>query len=127
MQAMAEIVVNGASIECPLGKPGKAALVVAPSSMVSAGKQPVATTMDFAPMKNIPTFGMCTSPSNPQVSAAQGAPQPCVPVITDPWKPGSPTVKVGNLSALTSSSMCMCKWGGVITIKDAGQPTTSTG
>lgn len=124
---MAELVVNGATLECPLGKPGTATLAVAPAAMVNAGEQPVATIMDFAPMKNIPTFGNCTTPSNPQVSAAQGAPQPCLPVITDPWKPGSPTVRIGNLAALTSDSICLCKWGGVITVKAAGQKKATTG
>lgn len=124
---MSEIVVGGAELKCPLGKPGQATLVVAPTPMVNAGRGTVATIMDFAPMKNIPTFGNCTSPQNPQVAAAQGAPQPCLPVITDPWKPGSATVLVGSLAALTSDSTCICKWGGVITVKSAGQQDTTTG
>ncbi len=40
---MGQIVVNGASIACPLGKPGVATLVVPPASRVAAGGQPVAT------------------------------------------------------------------------------------
>lgn len=124
---MSEIVVNGAQVECKLGKPGIAALIVAPAALVSAGQLPVATIMDFAPMKNIPTFGSCTSPKNPQVIAAQGAPQPCLPVISSPWKPGSPTVRVGKFAALTSDSTCRCEWEGVITVKDAGQAKATTG
>jgi len=83
--------------------------------------------MDFAPVKNIPNFGKCTSPTNPAVMAAQGVPQDCIPLITSPWKPGSLTVSVGNLSALTSDSMCMCAWGGTITVKKAAQENTTTG
>ena len=130
---MSQIVVNGASIVCPLGKPGTATLVVAPVARVQAGKQPVATIQDSKPMANIPTFGMCTSPTNPQVAAATAAalgvltPQPCVPVIAGPWAPGSPRVKVGGVQALTSDSSCMCSWGGKISVTSAGQQTTSTG
>jgi hypothetical protein len=130
---MSEIVVNGASIDCPMGKPGKATLVVLPTPMVSSGDQPVATIMDNKPMLNIPTFGMCTTQSNPAVAAATSAalgtptPAPCLPVITAPWAPGSSTVMVGNKPALTSSSSCMCAYGGKISISRAGQTKVTTG
>ena len=130
---MGQIVVNGASLVCPLGKPGTASLIVLPTSLIQAGGQPVATIQDAKPMANIPTFGMCTSPANPQVAAATAAalgvltPQPCVPVITGPWAPGSPRVSVANVPALTSDSSCMCAWGGKISITNPGQATTKTG
>ena len=133
MRLMAELVVNGANIECPMGKPGKATLIVLPTPMVNAGNLPVATIMDNKPMANIPTFGMCTTQTNPAVAAATAAalgtptPAPCVPVIPAPWAPGSSTVTVGNKPALTSSSSCMCQWGGKISISKAGQTTTTTG
>jgi hypothetical protein len=78
-------------------------------------------------MVNIAPFGMCTTPSNPQVAAATSAalgvltPQPCIPVITAPWTPGSPKVSAGGVPALTSTSTCLCAWGGSITIVAAGQ------
>ena len=130
---MGQIVVNGAKLTCPMGKPGMATLIVLPLSLVQSSNQTVATVMDMKPMANIPTFGMCTSLSNPQVAAATSAamgaltPMPCVPVIAGPWTPGSPTVKVGSLSALTSDSSCMCNWGGKISITQAGQMTTTVG
>jgi Domain of unknown function (DUF4280) len=130
---MSEIVVNGASIECAMGKPGKATLVVLPASLVSDSDQPIATIMDNKPMANIPTFGMCTTQSNPAVAAATAAalgtptPAPCVPVVPAPWAPGSATVMVGNKPALTSNSSCMCQWGGKISISNAGQTKTTTG
>lgn len=85
---------------------------------------PAATIMDKNPMVNIPTFGMCTSPSNPTVAAAQGAPMPCVPAIVAPWTPGSPKVLIKGKPALVNTCTCMCNWGGVITIKSPGATHT---
>ena len=78
-----------------------------------------ATIQDFAPNVNIMPFGMCTTLSNPQVAAATSAalgvltPQPCIPVTTSPWSPGSATVQINGAPALTATSMCQCAWGGV--------------
>lgn|SRR5512143_3201019 len=130
---MGQIVVNGAMLSCPMGQPGTASLSVLPTLQVQSSNMTVATIQDMKPMVNIPSFGMCTTLSNPQVaaatSAAQGVltPQPCTPVIAAPWAPGSPTVSVGNLPALTSDSSCMCNWGGKISITQAGQQTATTG
>jgi hypothetical protein len=99
--------------------------------MVNASKQPAATAMDFAPIKNVPSFIMCTSPSNPTVAAATAAaqgvltPMPCVPVTTSPWTPGSQTVKIGGMPALNNTCTLMCTWGGTITIGSPGQTTVN--
>lgn len=130
---MGEIVVNGASLTCPMGKPGTSSLIVLPLPMVQSGDQPVATIMDNKPMANIPSFGMCTTQTNPAVAAATSAalgtptPAPCVPVIPAPWAPGSPTVTVANKPALTSNSSCMCQWGGKISITKPGQMKATAG
>ena len=130
---MGQIVVNGAMIACPMGLPGTATLAVLPAGRVQSSNQPVATIQDMVPMTNIATFGMCTSPANPQVAAATAAalgvltPQPCLPVIAGPWAPGSPTVSIGGVPALTSDSTCQCMWAGTISITQAGQMTTTTG
>ena len=64
------------------------------SPRVMSCSQPAATIMAFKPMANIPGFGACMSPMNPQVIAATAAalgvftPQPCIPVTTSPWAPG---------------------------------------
>jgi hypothetical protein len=85
--------------------------------------------MDHIPVLNVPTFGMCNSPSNPTVAAATAAamgvltPMPCVPVTPAPWAPGSPTVLIGNMPALNNSSKLMCTWGGVIQITSPGEFT----
>jgi hypothetical protein len=123
---MSTVVVNGAQMTCTFGMT-PSALTVAPAGQL------VARISDQAPNVNIAPFGMCTTLSNPQVasatSAAQGVltPQPCIPVTTAPWAPGSPTVSVGGTPALTSDSRCMCAWGGSISITTPGQATVSTG
>ncbi|HEX7600405.1 MAG TPA: DUF4280 domain-containing protein [Polyangiaceae bacterium] len=88
--------------------------------------KPAGTVDDFVPMVNVAPFGMCQTQANPQVTAATAAaqgvltPMPCLPVLTGPWSPGSPDVKVGSKSALTDDSKCNCAWTGSIEITDAG-------
>jgi hypothetical protein len=121
---MAQLVVNGAMLRCTFGV-APSSLVVLPTGRVNGSNMPAAVIIDQKPMANIMPFGMCTAPTNPQVIAAQGSPVPCVPVIPAPWSPGSPTVMVGNMPALNSTSMCMCTWAGVITVSQAGQVTVN--
>jgi hypothetical protein len=124
---MPDLVVSGAQVTCTFGVAPSALTVVPAGSVLQAGGQLLARIVDFAPMVNVSPFGMCTTPSNPQVAAATSAalgvltPQPCIPVITAPWTPGSPKVSAGGVPALTSTSTCMCAWGGSISIVQAGQ------
>ena len=126
---MGKAVVTGAVLQCSMGASPGSLTVVPPGGRVNANQLAMATVMDFAPTTNIAPFGMCTTLSNPQVasatSAAQGVltPQPCIPVTTAPWTPGSAKVTIGGMPALTDSSTCMCMWGGTITIKNAGATT----
>lgn len=128
---MGSAVVSGAVLQCSMGASPGSLSVVPPGGRVSANQLAMATIMDFAPTTNVAPFGMCTTVSNPQVasatSAAQGVltPQPCVPVTTGPWSPGSDKVTVGGVPALTDSSTCACMWGGTITVKKAGATTVS--
>jgi len=125
---MPQLVINGALLQCSFGM-APSSLIVLPTARVNASKLPAATIMSNVPMVNIMPFGMCTTISNPQVAAATSAamgvltPQPCIPNIVAPWFPGSPSVLIGNIPALSQSSMCNCLWGGVITITNAGQQT----
>ncbi len=117
--------VMGAMMKCSQGVAPGSLLVIRPTMMV--GKKPAATVMDFAPMTNIPPFGMCNSKSNPQViaatAAAQGVhtPMPCIPVTTGPWSPGAAKVTLMKMKALTEKCTCKCAWNGTIEIKNAGQ------
>lgn len=124
---MGNVVCAGAMLQCSFGN-APSSLVVLPANRVTT-TTPIANIMDNKPMINISPFGMCSSMANPTVAAATAAalgvltPQPCIPAITAPWTPGSPTVLVGNMPALNNSSKCMCNWGGVISINYPGQST----
>lgn len=121
-------VVNGAQLMCSFGV-APSALTVLPVNRTLSSNQPAATIMDHVPMVNIMPFGMCTTPANPQVAAATSAamgvltPQPCMPMTTTPWTPGSPTVQIANLVALNNTSTCMCQWTGVVSVSMPGQMT----
>jgi hypothetical protein len=105
-------------------------LTVTPSGVPVSCTTPAATIADFAPMANIPSFGMCATPSNPEVAAATSAalgvltPQPCIPVTTSPWTPGATVVTINGQPALHAACQTMCAWGGVITITDPGNAGT---
>ena len=120
---MPQLVVTGASLTCPFGS-APATLTTLPHLVTATS--PAGNITDSVAVTNIPTFGMCSSLSNPTVASATSAasgvltPQPCVPA-TVPWTPGSATVKVANSPALTSTCTCTCSYGGTITITNAGQ------
>ncbi len=123
-------VISGAQLICTFGA-ATSTLAVLPTKMVSCSKVPAATIMDFAPMVNIPPFGVCTSIANPIVAAATAAafgvltPQPCIPCTAAPWAPGAPTVTIAGQPALDNASMCMCMWAGEISIVSPGQTQTT--
>jgi hypothetical protein len=122
---MPQPVVAGAELTCSFGE-APTALVVLPQARVLIEARPAATIMDHAPLVNIPTFGLCTSPANPAVAAATAAamgvptPAPCVPQTETPWVPGAPTVLIGGLPALTNAGVCLCAFGGCIAVALAG-------
>jgi hypothetical protein len=125
---MPKLVVNGAMMQCSMGvAPGT--LSVLPINMTDGDQQHIATIQDYKPMVNIGNFGMCQSMANPQVAAATSAamgvltPQPCIPMTTSPWTPGSSTTQIKSQPALTDNSQCMCTWAGQITITQPGQQT----
>jgi hypothetical protein len=121
----------GAMLQCSFGT-APSVLVVTPENRVTT-MTPDANIMDHKPIKNIISFVMCTTQSNPAVAAATSAataaalgvytptPAPCVPATASPWAPGSPTVLIANQPALNDTSTLTCTYGGVITIKSAGQ------
>lgn len=117
-------VCSGANLQCTFGAAPSILNVLPLNRVMSA--MPLATIMDKNPIVNIPPFGMCSSPMNPQVIAATAAalgvltPAPCMPVLPAPWAPGSPTVLIGNYPALNQNSKIFCAWGGVIQITNPG-------
>ena len=130
---MALQVCMGAMLQCSFGT-APSALIVTPENKVVT-MTPDANIMDHKPIKNIVSFAMCTTQSNPAVAAATSAataaaagvytptPAPCVPATASPWTPGAATVLIGNQPALNDTSTLTCSYGGVITVKSAGQTT----
>ena len=123
-------VTTGAMMTCTFGA-APSTLAILPKNKVMAGT-PAGNIMDKIPMMNIPPFGVCMSLANPQVAAMTAAalgvltPQPCLPVLPAPWVPGSPTVMIAGMPALTNSCQLMCAWGGMIAISNPGQTTVMT-
>jgi hypothetical protein len=123
---MAELVCAGAQIQCTAGTI-PSTLIVAATTGTAAGVQPLATINDHLPMTNIPPFGLCMSPANPAVAtataAAQGVltPQPCTPMTTAPWSPGSISTLLLSMPAVLDVSRCLCTYGGVVSVLSPGQ------
>ena len=125
---MPQHVCNGALLQCSFGAaPGN--LTVLPVNRVMTSSQPAATIMDYQPMVNIASFGMCMSIANPMVVAATSAalgvftPQPCIPMTVSPWVPGAPTVLLGNQPSLDNTCTLNCLWAGIIQVTVPGQFT----
>ena len=129
---MPQHVCNGATLKCMFAvPPGVSTLIVLPQNRMLTSNQPAANIMDHVPIVNIPTFGMCISPTNPAfvsaTAAAMGVPTPvpCVPATPAPWVTGAPTVLLGNFPALDNISTLACALGtpGCIMVMVPGQLT----
>ena len=126
---MSQQVAANAMLKCSFGTAPSVFLVL-PTNRVLVEGQPAANIMDFAPGVNIFPFGMCTTPTNPAVASATTAaggvltPVPCFPVTTAPWSPGAPNALIANQPALNNTAVCMCNYGGAITINYAGSNLT---
>lgn len=118
---MGLLVGTGSLAKCTFGA-ASTPLIATPASKVMVEGVPAVTFLDIAPGANITPFGVCKTVSNPTVASATAAaagvltPMPCIPVVTGPWQATSPTNNAGSKPFVTSTSMCMCAWGGVITI-----------
>ncbi|MGX1126820.1 hypothetical protein AB7M23_003613 [Pseudomonas sp. HLS-6 TE3448] len=126
---MPEQVVMGALLRCSFGA-APANLAVLPVNRYNVEGQPAANIMDHKPMVNIAPFGVCSSMTNPTVSAATSAamgvltPMPCVPATASPWTPGATKTHLAGQPALHSQCTCLCNWGGVIKIVQPGTRKT---
>ena len=121
---MGTCVCSGAAMQCSFGG-APSSLMVIPANILTSN-MPVATIMDFKPIINIPTFGMCNSLINPATKRpppVMFTPAPCVPNTTIPWVPGVPTVLMGTFPALDNTAKLICTWGGVIQFTAPGQVT----
>jgi hypothetical protein len=119
---VANLVGTGAAMKCSMGS--------APGTFTASGEAASAGTaagvVSDIGTESIPGFGMCSSPGNQAVSSS-GSAQPCTPVITSAWTPGSSSVTIGGTAALNDTSECACTLGGTITISSAGQTAATLG
>lgn len=119
-------VVQGAKMKCMFGSQDSTLQVPLDHKAFINGKAQ-ANIMDFKPMMNVPSFGMCKSLANPTVAAATAAnygrlqEMPCMPVIVAPWMIGKIDALLGNFPSLTQSSTAICMWCGKISLQDSGQ------
>ncbi len=124
---MANPVITGSICKCMFGTI-PLPLAVSSQQTVSAMNMTAATIMD----NKFPSFGMCSSPTNPAVIAATAAkmgvfsPAPCIPAITAPWVPGATTVFVCGKPMLNHSSKLICMNGGVISVSMTPVKTIKT-
>jgi hypothetical protein len=124
---MTRQVCTGALLTCAFGQ--APARFVATPRPVRTSHQVAGVITDHVALLNIPPFGLCGAPSNPQVEAATRAalgvptPMPCLPVLPAPWLPGAPTVRIHGIPALDEDCSLQCAWGGRIGIAEPGQST----
>jgi len=123
---MPKAVTSVALTKCSYGL-APSVLNVLPISGCSAGFMPLADINTMIPIVNILPFGLCNSPLNATIIAAQAAtppfkppppvtlPMPCMPIPLGPWSPGS-KVTVNGTPLLTDGCKCNCVWGGSIEI-----------
>lgn len=103
-------IVQSSLVRCSFGT-APASVLVQSQPLVKMCGMLAATIMDNKPLM----FGTCSSPSHPVV-ASTGAPGPCLgaAMISAPWMPGSPTVKICGKPAANKNCKLMCNLGGVI-------------
>lgn len=123
-------VCTGAKLKCSFAMPpGITNYNVIPDNSKMIDNMHAANILDNVPMAEIPPFGMCMAPTNPQFIAATAAalgtptPVPCVPIFPAPWVPGAiaPPVMLVNQPALDDTSVLLCMWLGVVSVAYAGQ------
>ncbi|MFO0047004.1 MAG: DUF4280 domain-containing protein, partial [Pseudanabaena sp.] len=66
---MGQQVVMGAMLQCSFGVAPSSLIVIPKGMPVMTGGLLAASIMDFAPIANIPPFGVCSSIANPTVAA----------------------------------------------------------
>lgn len=129
---MSDLLTTGCVLTCTMGDiPSVFIALDLPGKPVVDGGFAAATIAEIIPEANIPSFGMCNSPTNPEVIAATAAalgvftPMPCIPIVPDPWDPPSAVAHYTELPLATVTSKCMCIWEGEISVDTPGQAIVS--
>ena len=130
---MPAFLTTGCVLTCSFGvAPSVFVALDLPGKPVIDGAMTTATMMEFVPFDNILPFGMCSSLANPEVAAATAAamgvltPMPCVPVLAAPWTPPSSLAFYEDLPLATVDSICLCAWGGEISVDAPAEFTVTT-
>lgn len=128
MEEGARYVVRGAAMRCNCGSHQRRInLPVSHGSYVN--EKPMMNLDDNQPVENIAHFGICASPINQDGSiiyliAEDGqniSGKPCVPTIYAPWINAKEDTKVEGKAALTTDSLLICRFEGVIKFISDGQ------
>jgi len=106
---MAEIIVNGATLQCDKGTK-TAQILVTSQQFTYIDDNLVATEKDIQSMTNIPSFGNC------RCVWYQPA---CVPQPLQ-WEGTTLEDSIDGIKELTLNSICKCGKGGIITITNSG-------
>lgn len=106
----------GSMTHCMFGLAPTSLVCVPEGPPVLLGGTPAATMADMAPYANIEPYAMCTTPSNPEVDAEEGAPAPCTPLTTSPWAPPMPTVLIDGVPLALQTSTTMCAYAGEVSV-----------
>ena len=119
--------VVGATCKCPFGS--VCPIVVLPTTNVFISGRQCVRMPNAQAIVNIPSFGMCNNPGNPAVIEIPPGiiiPTACIPNITNPnWLTKKFNVKVCGQPVCSDGDMCMCSYGGIITIETSGQFSVS--
>lgn len=130
---MPELLTTGCMLTCTFGMtPSSFIATEMPGKPVIEGALSTATIMEIVPLENILPFGMCQSPTNPEVAAATAAamgvltPMPCIPIVPDPWEPPSDLLFYSDIPLATIESKCMCTWEGEISVDMPSETIVTT-
>lgn len=114
-----------ALLMCSMGS--APARLISPKALTRGrGVDSLNNVLDMPGAQTASFFGMCGSPANPAVLAAMAAsggvlsPMGCIPQAAGAWTPGSVGKMIDGAPALTNDSICICAFGGVISVLDSG-------
>lgn len=122
-------VTSKAVLKCSFGD-RLAELTVYPDRTVCLTERPMANISDHKSMYNIDAFGKCHTTKYPSTGSATRSnhgrltPMPCIPGTVTKWNGGKTDYLIKGKPALLKSSICKCKWGGIITVVEDGQIET---
>lgn len=117
----AKVVVNGAILKCNKGNT-TSTLKITSEKKITINANTIAVITETVPIKNIESFGMCSSTANPEVqniiAQTKGATKEyaCTPKSIGKWTNGVPFF-MGEEKVVSDKSTCNCTWGGEISIE----------